>query len=115
MPGHSSLYATSPPLDAAGEQSERLFELAPVAQVLVDPYADRLLAVNAAARRLIGCEAQEVSSMLPSHLMGEEFAHLIVFTQAVLEKGTAWSDGLSCRRGDGQVRRVECHAAHREP
>jgi len=111
MPVHGGLHAALPPADVAGEQGERLFELAPVAQVLVDPYADRLLAVNAAARRLIGCEAQEVSSMLPSHLMGEEFAHLIVFTQAVLEKGTAWSDSLSCRRGDGQVRRVECHAA----
>ena len=111
MPVHGGLHAALPPADVAGEQGDRLFELAPVAQVLVDPYADRLLAVNAAARRLIGCEAQEVSSMLPSHLMGEEFAHLIVFTQAVLEKGTAWSDSLSCRSSDGQVRRVECHAA----
>ncbi len=110
MPGQHGLHATRPRIDAAGEQAERLFELAPGAQVLVDPYADRLLAANAAARRLIGCEAQEMSGILPSRLLGEQFAHLIAFTQAVLEKGTAWSDSLSCRSAEGQVRRVECHA-----
>lgn len=111
MPGHSSLYATSPPLDAAGEQSERLFELAPGAQVLIDPYADRLLTANAAARSLIGCKAEDVPGIVPSRLLGGELARLVVFTQAVLEKGSAWSDSLMCRNTDGQLRQVECHAA----
>ncbi|MCG6967590.1 MAG: sigma 54-interacting transcriptional regulator [Chromatiaceae bacterium] len=91
--------------------SGALFELAPEAQTLIDPYADRMLAANAAARRLFACTPQEVPRLVPSRLLGDGIARLIVFTQAVLEKGHAWTDGLDCRGLDGETRKVECHAA----
>jgi len=87
-----------------------LFELAPEAQLLVDPYADRVLAANAAARQLLACDGPQVAALSPSRLYGEVMAGLVVFTQAVLEQGRAWTDGLSCRALDGRVFGVECQA-----
>jgi PAS domain S-box-containing protein len=87
-----------------------LFELAPEAQLLVDPYADRVLAANAAARQLLACDQQQVATLSPSRMHGEVMAGLVVFTQAVLEQGRGWTDGLSCRALNDRVFGVECHA-----
>jgi len=89
---------------------DRLFELSPEAQILIDPYADRVLEANAAARRLLACDVAEVDTLVPSRVLGNGVARLIVFTQAVMEKGHAWTDGLVCRDRNGETRRVECHA-----
>jgi PAS domain S-box-containing protein len=87
-----------------------LFECSPEAQVLVDPVGDRVVALNAAARRLLGCSAPGAQVSPASGLFGAGLAELIVFTQAVLEKGSAWTDRLGARGVDGQALRLECHA-----
>ncbi len=87
-----------------------LFELAPEPQMLIDPYADRVLLANAALRALVACDADDLAMLSPRRLVGEQVADLIVFTEAVLEKGQAWSDGLQCCGLDGRVRQVEWRA-----
>jgi PAS domain S-box-containing protein len=89
---------------------DELFEQAPEAQLLIDPYADRVLAANAAARQLLGYSQEAFGTLSASHLHVDGLAGLIVFTQAVLEQGRGWTDGLSCRSKDGRVFGVECHA-----
>ncbi|MGB5254677.1 MAG: sigma 54-interacting transcriptional regulator, partial [Sedimenticolaceae bacterium] len=93
----------SPPVDD-------LFELAPEPQMLIDPYADRVLLANAALRALVACPADDLVTLSPRRLVGEQVADLIVFTEAVLEKGQAWSDALQCCGRDGRVRQVEWRA-----
>ena len=94
----------------AATASDDLFERAPEAQLLMDPYADRILAANAAARELLDIEREELGHLCPSHLIGGAIAEFVVFTQAVLENGRAWSGGLSCRSRQGRKIDIECHA-----
>jgi len=89
----------------------QLFEQSPEAQLLVDPYGDRLLAANAAACQLLGYPCEQLLSLPPSRLHGEGLAGLVVFTQAVLDQGHGWTDELTCHGADGRVFNVECHAS----
>lgn len=93
-----------------GLSSDDLFELAPEAQVLIDPHADRVLAANAAFRRMMGFSVEQAAEVVPSRWLGEGIADLIVFTQAVIETGRAWTDTLRCRDCHGRSRRMECSA-----
>ena len=110
MQNLSLLKAVSPKEPTEPGSADDLFELAPEAQLLIDPHADRLLAVNAAARDLLGYGIDELADLTPSHLIGSAIADFIVFTQAVLEKGRAWSDSLTCRNHQGENIDIECHA-----
>jgi len=92
------------------DTAQSLFELSPEAQLVIDPYADRVLAANAAACQLLGCEGRDFDDLPVSRLLAGGHARLIVFTQAVLEKGRAWTDNLSCRDPLGQIKRIECQA-----
>ena len=103
--------ALTPLLQGTWTAQYSLFELAPEAQVLFDPVEDCVIAANAAARRLLACRPEDVQHLVPSRLLGDGIARLIVFTQAVLEKGHGWTDGLECRGLDGRKHRIECHAA----
>ena len=102
-PPSTAPWPVSPP-------AEELFELAPEPQMLIDPYADRVLLANAALRELVACDAEDVVTLSPRRLVGEQAADLIVFTDAVLEKGQAWSDALPCCGLDGRIRQVEWRA-----
>ena len=77
-----------------GDDATTLFESAPEAQLLLDPYADSVLAANAAARRLLGFAAERMPQLTASRLLGAGLDQLVVFTQAVLEKGEGWTDRL---------------------
>ena len=108
----ASLLPETPGYDSSGAWpgTETLFESAPEAQLLLDPYADRVLAANAAARRLLYGACDSMVPLVVSRLLGAGLEHLVVFTQAVLEKGESWTDKLHYRDVDGELRRVECHA-----
>ena len=106
--------AKSPEVCLAFAQAEPdtglLFELSPVAQLLIDPYKDRALAVNAAARQLFAYTEEDLPGLRASHLFGEDFAGLTLFTEAVLEQGRGWTNSLHCRSADGRTFGAECHA-----
>ncbi|MCB1723168.1 MAG: sigma 54-interacting transcriptional regulator [Chromatiaceae bacterium] len=93
-----------------GDDATTLFESAPEAQLLLDPYADSVLAANAAARRLLGFAAERMPQLTASRLLGAGLDQLVVFTQAVLEKGEGWTDRLYYRDNQGELLRLECHA-----
>jgi PAS domain S-box-containing protein len=101
------------PVEAGTEDTcawaQSLFELAPEPQLVIDPFADRLLACNAAARRLLQLEAQ-IDDIKPSWLFSPCLPQLVVFSQAVLAKGRRWTNGLLCLAEKQRHRRVDCHA-----
>ena len=86
-----------------------MFELSPEPHLLVDPFADRILAVNVAARRFLRTDVT-LERLKPSQLFGESMPQLVVFSQAVLSKGRRWTNELLCLAEKGRHRRIECHA-----
>ena len=86
-----------------------LFERAPEPQLLIDPFADRILFGNAAARRFFNIDGA-VDRVKPSQLFSAVVPQLVVFSQAVLSKGRRWTNELLCQTERGRHRRVECHA-----
>jgi PAS domain S-box-containing protein len=87
-----------------------LFDQAPEAQLVLDPYRDRVLRANAAAEQLLGYGAADWPALAFSQLVGDALAGLVAFTQAVLEQGRGWTDQLGCKARDGRQLQLEWHA-----
>ena len=51
-----------------------------------------------------------VERVKPSQLFSQVVPQLVVFSQAVLNKGRRWTNELLCRADKGRHRRIECHA-----
>ena len=71
------------------------FDNSPVAQIIIDPFKDSIDQINPAAALLLWGTQQDLSGGQFSHFFGGDYLNLIVFTQAVLEKGQYWSSDLS--------------------
>jgi PAS domain S-box-containing protein len=89
------------------EDFRQLFDSHPEAVLLWDPRADRILEANARACALLKRERATLIDSPPSALHAGERGALVVFTQAVLEKGEAWTNSLAWRLADGTCREVE--------
>ncbi len=95
---------------ASTPSGDPLFEYSPEAQLLFDPYNDRFLRANQIARHLLGLTETTLAEGRPSMVFGQDVPQLIVFTQAVLEKGHATMDRLVCRHASQTEMTFECHA-----
>jgi hypothetical protein len=73
-----------------------LFDLTPLAQLIVDPFRDQVLALNQSARKLFELSQEESPAKVTS-LFSDCQAELFTITEAALHKGSAWSDGLIVR------------------
>jgi PAS domain S-box-containing protein len=87
-----------------------LFAEHPDAQLLWDPFADRMVEVNLAACAMLRRARAALLALSPSALHSGERGALVVFTDAVLERGEAWTDSLSCELPDGSRLAVEYNA-----
>ncbi|MEB0041143.1 MULTISPECIES: sigma 54-interacting transcriptional regulator [unclassified Pseudomonas] len=96
--------------DLAYSSRHMVFEHCAEAIVLLNPYADRFGDLNVAACKLLGYPRQELLALPVSKLFGHQLADLIVFTQAVLDKGQGWSDELSCNCKTGERIELEISA-----
>ncbi|MCG6205425.1 sigma 54-interacting transcriptional regulator [Rhodopseudomonas sp. HC1] len=100
----------SAPDDAIGnpELRARAFGGLPEATLLLDPAADRIVDVNAAACALLGHDRANLLAMRISALHeAQQFPTLIVFTQAVFDRGAYWSHALTPTHASGAALRVE--------
>ncbi|MCK8786716.1 sigma 54-interacting transcriptional regulator [Roseomonas sp. NAR14] len=80
----------------------------PVALLTFDPLEDRILAANGAAARLLGPAArpgQRVSACFPA-----QGAAMVVFTQAVLDRGQGWTRDIAVNDASGVPCEVEIEA-----
>ncbi len=82
--------------------------------LLLDPQADRIVDANPAACTLLGYDRALLRDTKISALHADQMPALIVFTEAVLEKGAWWTDALTPRHATGQPLRLE-YAGSRLP
>lgn len=87
--------------------STDLFQYSPVAEVVLDPHANRVVEANLAACRLLARSRPELLGRPASALFGEALPQWIVFTEAVLTLGESWLEGLTVTLGAQSCRRVE--------
>src|ERR1044072_3852502 len=103
---------------AAGSQEIDLraaaFEFAIEPTLLLDPHADLILDANPAACTLLGYDRSLLRQTRVRALHAGQLPALIVFTQAVLDKGAFWTKPLTPRHDTVQTLRLE-YAASRLP
>ncbi|WP_213880396.1 sigma 54-interacting transcriptional regulator [Pseudomonas sp. dw_358] len=96
--------------DLAYSNRHMVFEHCSEAIALLDPYGDRFGDLNVAACKLLGYSRQELLDWPVSRLFGHQLPDLIVFSQAVMEKGRGWTDELSCNCKSGERLQLEISA-----
>ena len=79
--------------------------------IVFDPYANRIINVNPALCELLDYSAEALRDQQVTHLFAGEYAALILFTQAVLDKGSGWTDELVLRTQCGKPLEVEVFAS----
>jgi formate hydrogenlyase transcriptional activator len=79
----------------------RIFEASVQPMLVLDPAHDRVLDANPAACRLLGYDRELLRSLKISALHPGQLPALIVFTEAVLAKGSFWTHTLSARHAAG--------------
>ena len=89
------------------ETTDTVFEGAPQAMLVIDPASDRVLDANPAACRLFGYDRDTLCGTSVTALHPDQRPALIVFSQAVLQKGRWWTRGLSPRHATGRELKVE--------
>ena len=75
--------------------------------LLVDPHADAILEANTAACTLLGYDRAALRQMKLTALHAGQVPQLIVFTQAVMAKGTYWTTSLKPRHTTGKELSLE--------
>jgi formate hydrogenlyase transcriptional activator len=100
-----ALGSTAPPQDV--ELRAAAFEFAIEPTLLLDPHADLILDANPAACTLLGYDRTLLRQTKVSALHAGQLPALIVFTQAVLDKGAFWTNALTPRHASGQTLRLE--------
>jgi len=75
--------------------------------LLLDPNADQVVDANPAACTLLGYDRALLRETRISALHAGQLPALIVFTQAVLDKGAYWTNALTPRHATGQPLRLE--------
>jgi len=97
--------------DMAYASRHMVFEHCGEAIVQLAPLTNRFLDMNIAACELFGYPRQELLTLTVSGLFGRQLPQLIVFTQAVMEKGRGWSDRLNCLDKGGETVALEISAS----
>ena len=100
-----ALGSTAPPQDVDLRAAAFEFGIEPT--LLLDPHADLILDANPAACTLLGYDRALLRQTKVSALHAGQLPALIVFTQAVLDKGAFWTNALTPRHATGQTLRLE--------
>ena len=83
------------------------FDFATEPMLLLDPHGDRIVDANPAACTLLGYDRALLRQMKISALHAGQVPALIVFTQAVFDKGSFWTTSLTPRHAAGSKLQVE--------
>jgi formate hydrogenlyase transcriptional activator len=101
----SNLGSTAAPQDPDLRAAAFEFGIEPT--LLLDPHADLILDANPAACTLLGYDRALLRQTRVSALHTGQLPALIVFTQAVLDKGAYWTNALTPRHATGKSLRLE--------
>jgi PAS domain S-box-containing protein len=83
------------------------FDFAAEPMMLLDPHGDRIVDANPAVCTLLGYDRALLRQMKISALHAGQVPALIVFTQAVFDKGSFWTTSLTPRHAAGNKLRLE--------
>ncbi|MGL5166552.1 MAG: sigma 54-interacting transcriptional regulator [Afipia sp.] len=83
------------------------FDFASQPMMLLDPHGDRIVDANPAVCTLLGYDRTLLRQMKISALHAGQVPALIVFTQAVFDKGSFWTTSLTPRHAAGNELRLE--------
>src|SRR6195952_1399174 len=75
--------------------------------LLLDPHADQIVDANPAACTLLGYDRALLRATRISELHADQMPALIVFTQAVFDKGAYWTNAITPRHATSQPLQVE--------
>jgi len=82
----------------------RLFSYSATAQILLDPFDDKILAANQEACRMLAKDTVELSHTRVSQLFSPSFPYLVVFSQELIDIGRGWCDHLIVETLHGEER-----------
>ncbi len=83
------------------------FDFAAEPMMLLDPHGDRIVDANPAVCTLLGYDRALLRQMKISALHAGQLPALIVFTQAVFDRGSFWTTSLTPRHAAGNELRLE--------
>ena len=83
---------------------DRYFNEAASAQLVLDPYADKVIGANQESAHLLGLTPAEIRRCPASRLFAPNLPALIVFSQQLIEQGRAWCDTLILQAAQGDIR-----------
>lgn len=83
------------------------FDFASQPMMLLDPHGDRIVDANPAICALLGYDRALLRQMKISTLHAGQVPALIVFTQAVFDRGSFWTTSLTPRHAAGNELRLE--------
>ncbi|HRE19412.1 MAG TPA: sigma 54-interacting transcriptional regulator [Rhabdaerophilum sp.] len=86
------------------------FECAGDAQIVIDAVDDLIVDANPRAAELLGYSRETLRMMAATALHPGQRAALVVFTEAVSQKGRYWTHALSPRHADGAQLKLEYSA-----
>lgn len=99
---------------AARESEERyrkIFEHSNDAIFVIDPEADRILDVNSKTCGMLGYSREELLSMPVSAVHPGEMPALLAFARSVFERGSGWTNELTCLTKPGLALPAEISAS----
>lgn len=98
-------------LGYATEIAERAYCDSLIAQLVIDPFSDRVCSANLEACKLLSADIPTLLSTKASDLFSGNFPEFVVFTQEGFEMGRAYGDSLMMTSPEtSERRRVEIHA-----
>lgn len=83
---------------------EHFFLESPVAQLIIEPYRNQIVAANEEACSLLNRELSDIVHSHVSEVFSGCFERLIVFTDELIHKGRGWSDRLTIQDGSNETR-----------
>jgi formate hydrogenlyase transcriptional activator len=93
------------------ERYRKIFEYSNDAILIIDPEADRILDVNPKACSMLGYPREVLLSLPVSAVHPREMPALLAFARSVFEKGSGWTNELTCLTKAGQTLPAEMSAS----
>jgi PAS domain S-box-containing protein len=97
-------------LEQIQRELQEVVDRASDAMLVMNPWADLIIAANDAAAAVLGYGRTELLTRRPSDLHREEMSAFLGFMDRVDVAGSAWTDELTCTTKDGDVFPIEMAA-----